>query len=226
MNIAIILAAGDSQRMRGINKVFCPIKGKPLIFYTISAFEKHPKIGKTILVVKSADFRKIFLLIKKFKFKKIVTLVKGGKKRQDSAFNGLKAAGKLGAGTGDLILFHNGSNPLISQKEITDVIRAAKKNKVALVSQPARDTIKERNKNGFVVRTINRERIFLAQTPQVIEYELAKIAFKKAFAEKFYGTDDVSLVERLGIKPKIVQASFKNIKVTYSGDLKFVESQL
>ena len=226
MQIAIILAAGDSQRIREVNKIFYPIKGKPLIFYTISAFEKHPKIGKIILVVKSADFRKIFSLIKRLKFKKIVTLVKGGKKRQDSAFNGLKAAGKLGAKTGDLILFHNGSNPLISQKEITDVIQAAKKYKVALVAQPARDTIKEKDKNGFVVRTINREKIFLAQTPQAIEYTLAKRAFEKALAEKFYGTDDVSLVERLGVKPNIVQASSKNIKVTYLEDLKFVENQL
>lgn len=226
MTIAIILAAGDSERMRRINKIFYRIKGKPLIFYTIEAFEKHPQVDGIILLAKASNSKKFFSLIKKYGFKKIKLVAKGGKERQDSAFNGLKAAEKLGAKSGDLILFHNGANPLVSQNEITDVIRAAKKYKVALVAQPTRDTIKERDKNGFVVRTIGREKIFLAQTPQVIEYTLAKRAFEEAFAKKFYGTDDVSLVEKLGVKPKIVPASSKNIKVTYPEDLKFVESQL
>lgn len=226
MTIAIILAAGDGERMRRINKIFYRIKGKPLIFYTIEAFEKHPQVDGIILLAKASNSKKFFSLIKKYGFKKIKLVAKGGKKRQDSAFNGLKAAEKLGAKSGDLILFHNGANPLVSQNEITDVIRAAKKYKVALVAQPTRDTIKERDKNGFVVRTIGREKIFLAQTPQVIEYTLARRAFEEAFAEKFYGTDDVSLVEKLGVKPKIVPASSKNIKVTYPEDLKFVESQL
>lgn len=226
MTVAIILAAGDSEKMRGINKIFYQIKGKPLIFYTIEAFEKHPQVDGIILLAKASNSKKFFSLIKKYGFKKIKSVAKGGKERQDSAFNGLKAAEKLGAKSGDLILFHNGANPLVSQNEITDVIRAAKKYKVALVAQPTRDTIKERDENGFVVRTIGREKIFLAQTPQVIEYTLAKRAFEKAFTEKFYGTDDVSLVEKLGVKPKIVPASSKNIKVTYPEDLKFVESQL
>ena len=226
MTIAIILAAGDSKRVRGINKIFYRISGKPLIFYTIRAFEKHPQVNGIILVVRESDSKKFFTLSKKYKFKKIKLVVKGGKKRQDSALNGLKAAKKLGAKSGDLVLVHNGANPLVSQDEIANVIRAAKKYKVALAAQPAKDTIKEKDKNGFVVRTVNRKNIFLAQTPQVIEYTLAKRAFEKAHREKFYGTDDVSLVERLGVKPKIVQASSKNIKVTYFEDLKFVENQL
>lgn len=226
MTIAIILAAGDSKRVRGINKIFYRISGKPLIFYTIRAFEKHPQVDELVLVARKSDSKKFFTLSKKYKFKKIKLVVKGGKKRQDSALNGLKAAKKLGAKSGDLVLVHNGANPLVSQDEIASVIRAAKKYKVALAAQPAKDTIKEKDKNGFVVRTVNRKNIFLAQTPQVIEYTLAKRAFEKAHREKFYGTDDVSLVERLGVKPKIVQASSKNIKVTYFEDLKFVENQL
>jgi len=231
MNLAIILAAGESERMhplRGypIDKIFYQIKKKPLIFYTILAFEKHPQIEKIILVIKKTDFKNFFSLIKKSKFKKIEAIVKGGKRRQDSAFNGLKMSGNLGAKSGDLILFHNGCNPLVSQKEIANVIQAAKKYKAALVGQPARDTIKEVAKDKFISKTIDRKRIFLAQTPQVIEYSLAKKAFEKALQEKFEGTDDVSLVERLGKKVKIVPASFKNIKVTYPEDLKFVESQL
>lgn len=226
MNVAIILAAGDSERTKGINKIFYKIKGKPLIFYTISVLEKHPQIKKIILVTKKGDFKKFFSLIKKYKFKKVTAVIEGGKERQDSAFNGLRTVERLKARPGDLILFHNGANPLVSQEEIGKVIKAAKKYKAALVGQPAKDTIKEINKNGFLVRTIDRKKIFLAQTPQVIEYNLAKKAFERALEKKFKETDDVSLVERLGEKVKIVPCSYKNIKITTKNDLKIIEAFL
>jgi len=107
-----------------------------------------------------------------------------------------------------------------------ETIKAAKKYKAALVGQPARDTIKEITKNRFITKTINRKKIFLAQTPQVIEYNLAKKAFEKAQQEKFEGTDDVSLVERLGKKVKAISCSYKNIKVTTKEDLKIIETLL
>jgi len=238
MNIAIILAAGDSERLqpthhpsrknhrRGINKIFYRIRGKPLIFYTISAFEKHPQIKKIILVVKKTDFRRFFSLIKKYKFKKIAKIVGGEKERQDSAFNGLKAVEDLEAKPRDLILFHNGANPLVSQNEITNVIKTSEKYKAALVGQPARNTIKEVAKDKFVIRTVDRKKIFLAQTPQAIEYNLAKEAFEKAFKDKFKATDDVSLVERLGKKVKMVPCSYKNIKVTTKEDLEIIKRLL
>lgn len=226
MNTAIILAAGVSKRMKGVDKIFYRVKRRPLIFYTISVFERHPQIGKIILVVKKNNFKKLILLIKKYKFKKIAAITEGGKERQESAFNGLKAAGNFGAKPGDLILFHNGANPLVQKEEIDQVMRAAKKYKAALVGQFARDTVKKIGKNNFIEKTIARKKIFLAQTPQVIEYQLAKMAFEKAIAEKFQGTDDVSLVERLGKKVRVVPSGSANIKITYPEDLKFLEGQL
>lgn len=226
MNFVIILAAGESRRMKGINKIFYQIKRKPLISYTVRIFEKNPQIQKIILVAKKADFKKIFSLIKKGGFKKVAAVVEGGKERQDSALEGLKVAEKLSAKRGDLILFHNGANPLVFQKEIGEVIKAAKKYKAALVGQLARDTIKEIDKNNFIVRTLDRKKIFLAQTPQVIEYNLAKKVFKNALKEKFRGTDDVSLVERFGKKVKIVPGSSKNFKVTTKDDLKTIKAFL
>ncbi len=226
MNIAIILAAGKSQRMRKIDKIFYKIKKKPLIFYTISVFEKHPQIKKIVLVIKKADFKRFFSLNKKYKFKKIAAIIGGGKERQDSAFKGLEAMQKLGAKSKDLILFHNGANPLVLEKEISAVIKSAKKYGAASLAQPAKDTIKKVNRDNFIVNTLDRKNIYLAQTPQVIEYKLAKEAFETAFQQKLYGTDDVSLVERLGKKVKIVPTNFKNIKVTYFEDLKFIENYL
>lgn len=216
MNVAIILASGKSERMKKIDKVFHKVNGKPLIFYTINAFETHPKINKIIAVTRRENFKKFHSLIKKYKFKKMGEIVEGGKTRQESAFNGLKS---LNNKKGDLVLFHNGANPLVSKTEISSVVEAAAEYGAALVGQIARDTIKELNKKGFILRTIDRRKNFLAQTPQVIEYNLAKMAFGKALKEKFVGTDDVSLVERLGKRVKAIPCSYKNIKVTTKEDL-------
>jgi len=226
MNFVIILAAGKSQRLKGVNKIFYQIRKKPLIFYTVLAFEKNPLINKIILISRKKDLKRFFSLIKKYKFKKIATVIQGGKERQDSAFNGLKAVENLGIKPGDLILFHNGANPLVSQKEIKRVIEAAKKYKTAVIGAVSRDTVKKVDKNKFVEKTIPRESIYLVQTPQVIEYKLAKMAFEKAFQNKFYGTDDVSLVERLGKKVKVVPGNSQNIKVTFLEDLNFVKFYL
>jgi 2-C-methyl-D-erythritol 4-phosphate cytidylyltransferase len=226
MTIAVILAAGRSRRLKGINKIFYKINKKPLIFYTLLAFEKNPQINKVILVTREKFFKNIFSLIKKYKLKKVAKIIKGGKERQDSSFNALKIAETLGAKPGDLILFHNGANPLISQKEIFNVIKAAKKHKAALLAHPVKDTLKKVTKNGFVIKTIDRKNIYSAQTPQVIEYKLAKTAFEKAFKKKFYGTDDIALVEKLKKRVKVVPCSYKNIKVTTREDLEIIEKLL
>lgn len=225
MNVAVILAAGKSRRMKGINKVFCEIKGKPLILHTILIFEKSPEVKKILLVAKRAYFKKLFSLVKKYKLKKILKIVEGGKERQESASNALKAL-EGDAKAGDLVLFHNGANPLVSLKEISQAIKAAKKYGASLVGQPAKDTIKEVDENGIVLKTIPRKNIYLAQTPQVIEYKLAKEVFEKALKERFQATDDVSLVERTGKPVKMIPCSYKNIKVTTREDLKIIKSFL
>ena len=135
-------------------------------------------------------------------------------------------AEKLGAKRGDLILFHNGVNPLVSQEEISEVIKEAKEYGAALVAQPLKDSLKRSKKDGFVEKNIPRENLWLAQTPQVIEYELAKKAFEKAQRDKFYGTDDVTLVERIGEKIKIVPCSHKNSKITFEEDLEIAKKLL
>ncbi|PIQ92457.1 MAG: 2-C-methyl-D-erythritol 4-phosphate cytidylyltransferase [Parcubacteria group bacterium CG11_big_fil_rev_8_21_14_0_20_39_14] len=220
MNFVILLAAGESRRTGKINKVFYKIKGKPLIFYTILAFEKHPKIKKIILVARRKDFKKTAFLIKKYRFRKIAVIIEGGKERQDSSYCGLGAAEVLGAKKGDLILFHNVSNPLISQKEIFDVIKEGKRYGAALLGQLLKDTLKKVKKN-FVKKTIPRQNLWLAQTPQVIEYSLAKKAFKKA---QFHATDDVSLVEKIGRKVKMTPCSYRNFKITTKEDLDIIKN--
>lgn len=226
MNIAIILAAGESIRMGGkINKVFLKITGKPLIYWTIRAFEKHKLISGIILVAKKRDFAKMAKIVKKHRFSKVISIVKDGKMRQDSAYQGLKAVERLD-NLPNIVIFHNGANPLVSQEEITKVIAAARKHGAVLVAQPAKDTVKQANSSLFVEKTLKREKLWLAQTPQAMKYNLAKTAFEKAKKQGFYGTDDVSLVERLKKQVKIVPGSWQNIKVTTREDLLFAEKWL
>ncbi len=226
MNTTIILAAGNSERTNKINKIFYQISKRPLIYYTIEVFEKHPEIQKIILVIKKGDFPEFNSFIKKYSFKKIKRITFGGEKRQISAFNGLRMAEELGAKKGDLILFHNGVNPLVSQEEISEVISKAEECGAALVAQPLKDSLKKSKKGSFVKKNIPRENLWLAQTPQVIEYDLAKKAFEKAQKDKFYGTDDVSLIERMGGEIKIVPCSHKNFKITFEEDLEIVKKLL
>lgn len=226
MNFAIILAAGQSKRMNGINKLFLKIRGKPLVFYTLRVFDKTPEISKIILVTRKTEIGKFSALIKKFKFKKICKKVVGGKERQDSAFVGLNAAAELGAKKGDLILFHNGANPLVDKKDIRAVIEAGLKYRAAAIGQIAKDTVKETNEKTFVIRTLDRKNIFLAQTPQAIEYSLAQKAFKNALKKNYESTDDVGLVEKIRKPVKMVPCSYKNIKVTTKDDLKIIDNFL
>lgn len=227
MTIAVILAAGRSLRMKGIDKTFFKIRGKPLILYTIEIFERHRQIQKIILVGRNKDnLKKLSSLARRYKLKKISGIVEGGKERQDSAFEGLKAAEKSGAGKGDLVLFHNAANPLVLPEEINQVIKAAKECGAALLGQPAKDTLKKTDKNGLILKTIPRHNVYLAQTPQVIEYRLAKKVFEKAVRDRFQGTDDVSLVERTGKPVKMIPCSPKNIKATTRDDLKIIEAFL
>ena len=129
----------------------------------------------------------------------------------------------MDAKPGDIILFHNGCNPLVPRAEVFKIIRAAQKNKTAVLAWSARDTIKKAGRNKFVEKTISREGIYLAQAPQAIEFNLAKRVFKKAFIDSFKSTEDVTLVERLGEKVKIIPTNFKNIKITYPEDINFIK---
>jgi len=224
MNIAIILAAGRSKRTKGVNKLLFRVRGKPLIFYTIRAFEKHRQIDKIILVAKKNE--NFSGLVKKYKFKRVAGVIAGGKERQDSAWAGLKMAKKIGGKSKDLLLFHNAANPLVDKRDITAAIKAAKKHGAAVVGQMAKDTVKKTSERGFVAKTLDRKKIFLAQTPQVIEYGLAQKSFARAQKQGYKGTDDASLVERLGKPIKIVISSSKNVKITTREDLKTLSTLL
>jgi 2-C-methyl-D-erythritol 4-phosphate cytidylyltransferase / 2-C-methyl-D-erythritol 2,4-cyclodiphosphate synthase len=217
MNTAIIIAGGKGMRMHSrLNKLLLLLNKEPIIWHTLKAFQACGKIDKIILVVRPDDKEKFKALVKKNKFDKISKIVDGGKERQDSSYNGLKEI--KSSSPEDIIVFHNAANPFIDNVTLIDCIDAAIKYGAAVAGFPAKDTIKI-VQDGFVKQTIDRKLLWQVQTPQAMKYFLAKKGFEKAIHENYIGTDDVSLVERLGASVKVVNCPRENIKITSPYDL-------
>ncbi len=224
MNFAIVVAAGKSKRMnKNVNKVFLPLLNKPMIYYAIKNFQDCDLIDEIIVVTRKNDVKKIKGINQQYNFSKIKKIVVGDKERQDSVYNGLMSI--KNAKNDDIIVVHNGSNPLVKENEIIGCVNAAKQYGAAVVGFQLKDTIKKIN-DDFVEKTIDRMNIYQIQTPQAIKYGLFLDAFKNAKKKKIIVTDDVALVEALGKKVKIVQCSYENIKITTEDDLKIAEGIL
>jgi 2-C-methyl-D-erythritol 4-phosphate cytidylyltransferase len=227
MNIGIILASGIGKRMgAGKNKTLVTLGKKPIIFYALSVFEKSKDIDGVVLVVGEKDRKTFRAIVKKYRLKKIIGIISGGKERQDSSYASIAFLDNLlekKIKSNSIILFHNGANPFVTATEIRDCIKEAKKCGACAVAHKTKDTIREVNKRGVSIQVLDRSKLWNMQTPQAINLSLAKKAFEKANKENFLGTDDVSLVERLGKKVKIIEASKNNFKLTTPLDLELAK---
>ena len=216
MNGVVIVAAGTGSRMNmGINKQFIKLEGKEIIAYTIEKFYNNSNIEDIVVVVKEdeSEFLKKEIL-DKYNFKN-VKIAYGGKERQDSVYNGLKLLDEKC----DVVLIHDGARPFVSDKIIDKSIEEAKEHKAIVVGVPVKDTIKVIDNDKNIVDTPNRNVLWAVQTPQTFDYNILIDAYKDAFKNKFYGTDDAMLVERIGYKVKMLEGSYNNIKITTQEDL-------
>src|SRR3989344_256172 len=224
MNFAIIVAAGKGKRMNSEeNKVFLNLLNKPMLYYALKAFQDCDQINEIIIVARKNDFKRITELKLKYDFNKIKNIIEGGNERQDSVYNGLVSI--KNAKKDDIMIVHNGSNPLVKENEITGCINSAKQFGAAVCAFPLKDTIKKINK-GFVEKTLDRKDVYQMQTPQAIKYGLFMEGFDNIKKNKLDVTDDVSVVESLNKKVKIVECSYENIKVTTRDDLAVAEGIL
>ena len=216
MNGVVIVAAGTGSRMNmGINKQFIKLEGKEIIAYTIEKFYNNSNVEDIVVVVKEDEsefFKKEIL--DKYNFKN-VKIAYGGKERQDSVYNGLKLLDEKC----DVVLIHDGARPFVSDKIIDKSIEEAKEHKAIVVGVPVKDTIKVIDNDKNIVDTPNRSVLWAVQTPQTFDYNILIDAYKDAFKNKFYGTDDAMLVERIGYKVKMLEGSYNNIKITTQEDL-------
>jgi 2-C-methyl-D-erythritol 4-phosphate cytidylyltransferase len=212
--IAIITAAGSGKRM-GRPKQFIEIGGKPMLEWTIAAFENAKVIDEIILVVNKEDVPKG----KEFNFSKLKKVVAGGAERRVSVANGLR---ELPADA-EIVAVHDGARPLITPQIIEKAVAEAKKSGAVVVGVPIRDTVKRATRDeGRVTETIDRSELWAAQTPQVFRKDI----ILKAYQNNDTVTDDAMLVEKMGVTVTMVMGSYQNIKVTTPEDLEVVEKFL
>lgn len=211
---AIIVAAGAGKRF-GLAKQFATLKGKAVLDRCLEKFEKHPGIDDIVLVLKDTHPDRDYT----GKYKKIISVARGGERRQDSVYAGL---GCVDEKKTRLVLIHDGARPLVEEDLIGRIIEAAGKKGAVVPVIPMDDTIK-RVEGDRIIQTEDRAHLFRSQTPQGFSCSLLREAFSRARKEGFYGTDEASLVERIGKEVFVVQGDPKNIKITTQDDLRMAE---
>jgi 2-C-methyl-D-erythritol 4-phosphate cytidylyltransferase len=220
--VAIIPAAGAGVRMgAGKAKQFLEIKGKPILALTLEKFQASPAIHAIIAVVPPTlvDFcRKE--IVEKYKLTKVSQVVPGGRRRQDSVRLGIEAS----KGLYSTVLIHDGVRPFIEHSLISKVVSAAGRHRAVIAAMPARETVKEVDESGLVVKTHDRRWVWSVQTPQVFRYKDIHRAHQKAVEEGWEDlTDDALLMEKMGIVVKVIEGSEQNIKITTPKDLELAE---
>jgi 2-C-methyl-D-erythritol 4-phosphate cytidylyltransferase len=215
---ALIPAAGMGRRMgASINKQYLELAGRPILAHTLALFEKSPDIDRIIVISPQQEIP--FCreqVVNRYDFRKVRDIVAGGAERQDSVRNGLSALSD--AQGDDIVLVHDGVRPFMPAALLPEVIATAQRVGGCVVGVPVKDTVKEVSDHR-VVGTPARERLWLAQTPQAFPFSILRQAYDRALVENFRGTDDASLVERLGLPVAMVQGSYRNIKITTPEDL-------
>jgi 2-C-methyl-D-erythritol 4-phosphate cytidylyltransferase len=212
----IIPAAGFGERMgSAVGKQFLSIKGAPIIIHTLRCFQQSAAVDEIVIVTRSESFELLASLLADAGLSKVRPLVEGGARRQDSVANGLRAI----SADAEIVLVHDAVRPFLLQSTITQVIDAARISGAAIAAVRAKDTIKQAGPDGRVAQTLDRSLLWNVQTPQAFQASILRTAYERANADGVQATDDSSLVERLGIAPVIVEASYDNIKITTPEDL-------
>lgn len=206
---AIIVAAGASQRMGGIDKLLAPLGGRPVIAHSIAVLVAHPRIDALAVVVSPANEAAIRAIATDLA--PHARIVLGGARRRDSVANGLDALGDC-----DYVLVHDGARPLVTADLIDAALDGAIQTGASLCAVPVADTVKRAAEDGLVASTVNRERLWLAQTPQAFRTDVLRHAHA---AHDIDATDDAALVELIEEPVRLVLGSSENLKVTTPSDL-------
>lgn len=219
--VAIIPAGGSGKRMQGrLSKQYLSVGGKPILVHTLSVFQRSPDIDEIVLVVLEEDIQRVRqMIVKPRGISKVRHVLAGGEQRQDSVRNGLAAIGD----DAEIVLIHDAVRPFVSEDLIHQAVREAEKHGAVTVGMPVKDTIKRVDQNGGVLETLDRQVLWMTQTPQAFKRSIIQEAYRKADEDQFYGTDDASLVERMGFRVKMIAASYENIKITTPEDLLMAE---
>ena len=211
---AVIVAAGNASRMRGVDKIMAEIGDKPVIAHTLAAFEACGLVREVVVVTRSDLIVPIGEVCKTYGFSKVTKVVTGGEDRSHSVLIGL---GEVARDV-DYIAIHDGARPFVSQRVLEETISAAYQTSAAAPAIPVNDTIKTAEK-GLVTGTPDRSKLFAVQTPQVFDADLIRGALHHCVEQNLPMTDDCSAVERIGKSVTLTQGDRKNIKITTQFDL-------
>lgn len=215
--------AGGAAVKPATSKQFTELGGVPVILHTLRRFVAAPRVNEIFVALRIAEAGNFRARLEQEHFPKPIHLVEGGEHRQESVANALAA---VQADDNDIVLVHDAVRPFVAQEIIANVIAAVEKHGAAIAGVPAVDTIKlvDRSaENALITSTVPRERAVLAQTPQGFRFGLLRKAMADALAQGFTGTDEASLVERLGDEVAVVMGSPRNFKITTPGDLELAE---
>jgi 2-C-methyl-D-erythritol 4-phosphate cytidylyltransferase len=211
----IIAAAGAGRRMKSDRpKQLLALGGTPILVYTIRKFDSCPLVDSITVASPRESLDEVRSMTSNAGFSKPVSVVQGGARRQDSVAAALQL---LDAET-TIVAVHDAVRPFVDNANIESVIREAGVSGAAILAVPIVDTVKQIRRDQ-VESTLNREHLVLVQTPQAFRIEVLREAFERAKRDEYYGTDESSLVERIGLPVSIVRGSERNIKITRPADL-------
>lgn len=220
---AIFPAAGQGKRMNaGINKVLLELAGEPVLVRTLKTFSRVEAIAELIVVVAADEVVPVQEKLAGFAGLKPFKVVAGGSERQYSILNGLRQVSEAA----DVVLVHDAARPLVTVETIEAVIKTTREKGGAIAAVPAKNTIKVVGQDNLVVATPARSTLWEVQTPQGFRKDILWQANEQALADDFLGTDDASLVERIGVQVAVVPSDYRNIKVTTPEDMLIAEAFL
>ena len=207
---AVIVAAGTSRRMTGINKLFASLGGKPLLTWAVDTCQRCDLVRQIVLVMNKEDLARGQKLRNERGWFKVI-LCPGGARRQDSVRQGLKKLRNC-----DWVMIHDGARPFLTPDLIGNGLKLAKETGAVIAAVPVKETIKLADRRNSIKRTLDRDRLWAAQTPQIFTFDMIMKAQRNLMVEI---TDDAAAVERLGYEVKLYMGDNRNIKVTTPEDL-------
>lgn len=222
MVAAIIVAAGQSRRM-GFDKVFTPLAGRPLIAHAIEAFERCRPIDEILIVTREERLEEMREFVTGQGFRKVVQLIPGGVERHLSVWHGLQAVREPET---RYVAIHDGARPLTTPRMITACLKLARQTGAACLATPIPDTLKRASADGHVLEHIERADIWAMQTPQIFSTAVILQAYAQIVAAGEVVTDEVSAVQKLGVKISLLRNDDWNFKITVPRDLELAEHVL
>ncbi len=215
---AVIAAGGASSRMGGIDKIFAPVAGRPLLWHSLAAFQACGAVDQVVVVLNEAGVRRGLSLVQEGGFSKVTAVCAGGLRRQDSVARGLARLERC-----DWVVIHDGARPCVTADLVERGLQEARQTGAAIAAVPLKETVKVVDAEGRIEGTPPRESLWAAQTPQVFRFDYLEEGHRRIREDV---TDDASMIEALGHRVKVYMGRYDNIKVTTPEDIALAETIL